>query len=67
MQTELNSKQITIYYDDKSSGIGKKDGTFIEIADNCILIKNLNGAIEIIPLYKVVRAIFKMDTWRGNG
>jgi len=60
MQTKLENKEITIYFNDSSnSGIARKDGTFLELTNNTILLRNSNGVVEGIPLYKVVRFVEK--------
>ncbi len=65
MQTNLTTKEITIYYDDKSnSTVGRKDGTFLELTNNSIVLRNTNGAVEIIPLYRVIRIVEK-NKWSG--
>jgi len=63
MQTTLTNKQVSVYFDDKSSsGVTRKDGEFLQIENNAIYIKNTGGTVEIIPLYRVIRIVEK---WRG--
>jgi len=68
---ELKDRQVTIYYKDHSqygsnAGVGRKDGIFLEINNNTIVMKSSMGIIEGIPLHNVIRFIIKPDREENN-
>jgi len=59
---ELDNKRVTVFFDDKSMGIGRKDAVCIRLTSMSISLRNSNGDIEVIPLNRVIRIVAKGES-----
>jgi hypothetical protein len=57
---------ITIYFEDGSETVSRKDGKYIDIKHDIIFIRNNKGFVEGIPLCKVYRFIFPKGVYYEN-
>lgn len=56
---ELKNNEVTVYYDDKTQGIGRKDAVCVKLTSTSIFLRNSLGHLEVIPLHRVIRIIQK--------
>lgn len=58
-ENTLENQEVTVYYDDKTQGIGRKDAVCVQLTSTSIFLRNSLGHLEVIPLHRVIRIIQK--------
>jgi hypothetical protein len=56
-ETDFEGKDVTVFFDDKTAGIGRKDARCVRLTSTSIILRNQQGDLEVIPLARVVRII----------